>query len=42
MSWWGVAVAWSGWAVAVAACLALRRRLAVVADAEHELSLIHI
>jgi len=37
VSWWGVALAWSGWAVAAAACLVLRRRLARVADAEHEL-----
>ena len=37
MSWWGVALAWSGWAVAVAAALVLRRRLVVMADAEHEL-----
>jgi signal transduction histidine kinase len=37
VSWWGVALAWGGWAVAAAAALILRRRLVVVADAEHEL-----
>jgi signal transduction histidine kinase len=37
VSWWGVALAWSGWAVAAAVWLAVRRRLAGVADAEHEL-----
>jgi hypothetical protein len=37
VSWWAVAFAWGGWAVAVAAVLVLRRRLAVMADAEHEL-----
>jgi hypothetical protein len=37
VTWWGVALAWSGWAVALAAVLVLRRRLATVADAEHEL-----
>jgi signal transduction histidine kinase len=37
VSWWVVALAWGGWAVAVAAALVLRRRMAVMADAEHEL-----
>ena len=37
MSWCGVALAWSGWAVAAGVALAVRRRLALVADAEHEL-----
>jgi signal transduction histidine kinase len=32
-----VAFGWAGWAVAVAAALALRRQAAVAADAEHEL-----
>jgi hypothetical protein len=32
-----VAVGWVGWALFVAAALALRRRMALVADAEHEL-----
>src|SRR4029453_16464790 len=32
-----VAVGWLGWALFVAAALALRRRMALVADAEHEL-----
>jgi hypothetical protein len=34
VSW---ALCWVGWALAVAAALALRRRMALVADAEHEL-----
>jgi hypothetical protein len=34
VSW---ALCWVGWAVAVAAALAMRRRTALVADAEHEL-----
>ncbi|MEA2332487.1 MAG: Histidine kinase, gyrase and HSP90-like ATPase [Thermoleophilaceae bacterium] len=37
MSLWLVALAWAGWAVAVAAALSLRRRRALLADAEHEL-----
>jgi hypothetical protein len=38
VSWAVAALAgWVGWAVAVAAALALRRRTALVADAEHEL-----
>ena len=38
MSWVvAVALGWTGWAVAVATALALRRRTALVADAEHEL-----
>jgi signal transduction histidine kinase len=32
-----LALAWAGWGLAVAAALALRRRTALVADAEHEL-----
>ena len=34
MSW---ALCWVGWALAAAAALAMRRRMALVADAEHEL-----
>jgi signal transduction histidine kinase len=37
MSWVLVAAAWAGWSTAVAAVLVLRRRNALVADAEHEL-----
>jgi hypothetical protein len=37
VSWWGLALASSGSAAAVAGALALRRRLALIADAEHEL-----
>ena len=37
MSWALAVLAWVGWALAVAAALVLRRRMALVADAEHEL-----
>jgi hypothetical protein len=35
--WLVAAIGWLGWALFVAAALTLRRRMALLADAEHEL-----
>jgi signal transduction histidine kinase len=37
VSWLVLAFGWVGWALLVAAALVMRRRMALVADAEHEL-----